>query len=104
MIIIENVLNTIFKGKMLWELVENVDIRINNVLNFMSDICPELKYDICKIADPFGPAIVDPTMDMIIVSEETIRGGEKINDSRYFYHVQLYIYIYKFSFHSKKRK
>lgn len=68
-------------GKVLWELIEDVDTRINNVRSFVMDICPEVSYNICKIADPFGPAIVDSTMDMIIVSEETVRGGEKINES-----------------------
>ncbi|XP_030751952.1 bifunctional coenzyme A synthase-like [Sitophilus oryzae] len=69
-------------GKLLWELIQNVNTRVNNVFNFVSDICPELHYDICKISDPFGPAIIDPTMDLIMVSEETIRGAEKINELR----------------------
>lgn len=72
-------------GKVLWELIEDVDTRINNVRSFVTDICPEVTYNLCKIADPFGPAIVDSTMDMIIVSEETIRGGEKINESMLFF-------------------
>lgn len=68
-------------GKTLWELIENLDVRIENVKHFLSDICTELVYHIVPISDPFGPSIHDPTMEMIVVSEETLRGGEKINES-----------------------
>jgi phosphopantetheine adenylyltransferase len=34
------------------------------------------------LEDPFGPPIIDPTFDCIIVSDETIKGGEKINQIR----------------------
>ncbi|KAL1494410.1 hypothetical protein ABEB36_010013 [Hypothenemus hampei] len=69
-------------SKLLWELIEDVDTRITKLENFVKDICPELTYNICKISDPYGPAIVDETMSMIVVSEETVRGGEKINEIR----------------------
>jgi len=48
----------------------------------MSDICPEVPCDIVPISDSFGPSIVDPTMDMLIVSRETLRGGQKVNEVR----------------------
>jgi phosphopantetheine adenylyltransferase/dephospho-CoA kinase len=69
-------------GKTLWELIENLDVRMENVKHFLSDICTELVYHIVPISDPFGPSIHDPTMEMIVVSEETLRGGEKINEIR----------------------
>lgn len=62
-------------------MIEDITVRLNNVKDFLTDICPELKYEIVPISDPFGPAIVDPTMQLIVVSEETISGGNKINDS-----------------------
>ncbi|KAH1016782.1 hypothetical protein HUJ04_007953 [Dendroctonus ponderosae] len=69
-------------SKLLWELIQDVDTRIANVEQFVMDVCPEISYNICKISDPFGPAVVDPTMDVIVVSVETVRGGEKINEIR----------------------
>ncbi|CAG9773804.1 unnamed protein product [Ceutorhynchus assimilis] len=69
-------------SKILWELIQDIDTRIEKVNDFVTDVCPELTYDIMKISDPFGPAIVDPTMGMIMVSEETVRGGELINEIR----------------------
>ncbi|KAJ8971839.1 hypothetical protein NQ317_001552 [Molorchus minor] len=74
----ENMLHS----KFLWELIEDMEVRVNNVFDFLKDICPELEYVITPISDPFGPAIVDPTMEVIIVSQETVRGGEKINEIR----------------------
>ncbi|KAJ8942036.1 hypothetical protein NQ318_002790 [Aromia moschata] len=62
---------TMLESKLLPELIEDMDVRINNV---------KLEYHFTPISDPFGPAIVDPTMELIVVSKETIRGGEKINE------------------------
>ncbi|CAH1178912.1 unnamed protein product [Phaedon cochleariae] len=70
------------QSKTLWELIEPIATRLLNVENFLKDICPELEYNIVPINDPFGPAITDPSMEMIVVSQETIRGGEKINAIR----------------------
>ncbi|KAL3273238.1 hypothetical protein HHI36_014692 [Cryptolaemus montrouzieri] len=70
------------QSKVLHELIQDLSTRIENVRNFISDICPDLQYDIVPISDPFGPSIVDPTMDMLIVSRETLRGGHKVNEVR----------------------
>ncbi|KAG5895424.1 hypothetical protein JTB14_037583 [Gonioctena quinquepunctata] len=74
----ENMLKT----KTLWELIEDISIRVEHVSDFMKDICPELDYNIVPISDPYGPAIRDDSMEMIVVSEETLKGGEKINSIR----------------------
>ncbi|XP_044253000.1 bifunctional coenzyme A synthase-like [Tribolium madens] len=73
---------SMFPGKILWELIENLNVRIQNVENFLTDICAELEYHVVPISDPFGPSITDPTMEMIVVSEETVKGGQKINEIR----------------------
>ncbi|XP_018576337.1 bifunctional coenzyme A synthase [Anoplophora glabripennis] len=70
------------QSKILWELIEDIEVRVKNVTDFLNDICPELEYSVVPISDPFGPAIVDPTMELIVVSKETVRGGEKINEIR----------------------
>lgn len=69
-----------FVAKMLWELIEPLDDRMNNVRDFLEDICPELDIKVVPIADPFGPTQHDPTMDLIVVSAETVRGGKKVNE------------------------
>lgn len=68
--------------KLLWELIEDIDVRIKNVSDFLKDICSEIQHNVVPISDIYGPTITDPTMEMIIVSDETIGGGEKINESK----------------------
>lgn len=69
-------------GKILWELVEPIEARVEGVRKFLTDVCSSLNYNIVPIQDPFGPTKSDPTMNMIVVSAETLRGGEKINELR----------------------
>ncbi|XP_055689567.1 bifunctional coenzyme A synthase [Lutzomyia longipalpis] len=70
------------KSKKLPELILPVDQRINDVTNFLKDIDHSLRYEVVPISDPFGPTATDPDMDLIVVSQETQRGGEKVNELR----------------------
>jgi len=69
-------------GKKLWELMEPVSVRIEKVRAFLEEVDPTLEYKIEEITDIYGPSIVDPDLSCVIVSAETIRGGEKINEER----------------------
>lgn len=69
-------------SKTLWELIEDTPVRMKKVSDFMSDICSEIHCNVVPIADSCGPSITDSTMEMIIVSDETVRGGLKINESK----------------------
>lgn len=69
-------------AKKLPELILPVDQRIEEVKNFLLDIDPSLIYEVVPISDPFGPTKSDPNLDMIVVSSETKRGGEKVNELR----------------------
>lgn len=72
--------------KTLAELIRPTQVRIDDVKNYLGNICKEqgkkLTLNIVPISDPFGPAIVDETINAIVVSEETIPGGKKINEIR----------------------
>ncbi|XP_046623301.1 bifunctional coenzyme A synthase [Neodiprion virginianus] len=69
-------------SKILWELIEPTEKRIERVKEFLEDIDPSLAYDIVSINDMYGPTKDDPSFEMIVVSEETVRGGDKINEVR----------------------
>ncbi|XP_050438514.1 bifunctional coenzyme A synthase-like [Adelges cooleyi] len=73
---------SMLKSKKLWELIEPCEIRIKNVKGFLKDIDPTLEYDVLPIYDIYGPTIHDSTFQMIVVSEETTKGGEMINENR----------------------
>ncbi|XP_014600315.1 PREDICTED: bifunctional coenzyme A synthase isoform X1 [Polistes canadensis] len=69
-------------GKLLWELIEPCSKRISKVKEFLEDVDPLVSYDIVPINDMYGPTKEDPTMEMLVVSEETKRGGDKVNSLR----------------------
>ena len=73
---------SMIKNKKLWELIQPLDVRIKELTKFVEDVDPFIDYKIVPISDPFGPAIVDQSLESIVVSHETLRGGEKINEIR----------------------
>lgn len=72
----------IFSGKILWELIQPCTQRIKEVKEFLNDVDPSITYNVVPINDMYGPTKEDPTLEMIVVSEETKRGGDKVNELR----------------------
>ncbi|CAH1638304.1 unnamed protein product [Spodoptera littoralis] len=64
------------------ELIQPVDIRIKEVRDFLMDINPDLEYNLFPLKDLYGPTKDDPKFQLIVVSEETVRGANKINEKR----------------------
>ncbi|XP_015364450.1 PREDICTED: bifunctional coenzyme A synthase-like [Diuraphis noxia] len=73
---------SMLNSKKLKELIEPCKTRISNVECFLKDIDPTLEYEVLPIYDIYGPTIHDPSFQMIILSEETVKGGELINEKR----------------------
>jgi phosphopantetheine adenylyltransferase/dephospho-CoA kinase len=69
-------------GKLLFELIEPCETRLERVRKFLMDVGPHLKHRIVQIDDPFGPTVTDKEIGLIVVSAETIKGAEKINEIR----------------------
>ncbi|OXB71287.1 UNVERIFIED_CONTAM: hypothetical protein H355_005758 [Colinus virginianus] len=57
-------------------------MRAAKLREFLADVKPSVLYDIVPLGDPYGPAITDPELRCIVVSEETRRGGEAVNKKR----------------------
>lgn len=68
--------------KSLCELMQPIQTRLDSVVDFLSDTRPGKEYKVVPITDPFGPSIVDARLQSIIVSEETVRGGDAVNSKR----------------------
>nr|XP_006818858.1 PREDICTED: bifunctional coenzyme A synthase-like [Saccoglossus kowalevskii] len=70
--------------KTVCELICPIEERISDVVGFIRDIKPSVLRDqsVVPIIDPFGPSIVDPDMQCIVVSEETKKGGNMVNQKR----------------------
>ncbi|CAG0914400.1 unnamed protein product [Notodromas monacha] len=72
----------LIRSKKLKELIEPCLDRMQHVRDFLEDIDPSLTYSVVPIVDPMGPTKTDTTMNAIVVSEETLKGGELINEYR----------------------
>ena len=62
--------------------IMNYNDRKLSVENFLMFIKPKMHLDIAKLLDPFGPTIIDESIEAIVVSSETIGGALKINSIR----------------------
>ena len=57
------------RKKTLSELIEPTDFRIQAVKDFLLEIKPSVDAIVVPIQDPFGPSIVDPRLQAIVVSQ-----------------------------------
>lgn len=69
--------------------------RIINVQRFIESIKPSLQHKVVPIQDPFGPSTVDERLQAIVVSQETQRGGQMVNDER----AKKVVIVYNFNFY-----
>ena len=57
-------------------------MRTTIVEDYLSSVKPSLRYDLPPINDPYGPSVVDPNLQAIIVSEEPVSGGDACSEKR----------------------
>ncbi|XP_019522629.1 PREDICTED: bifunctional coenzyme A synthase isoform X1 [Hipposideros armiger] len=72
----------LLKSKLLPELLQPYAERVKHLSEFLVDIKPSLTFDIIPLLDPYGPAGSDPSLEFLVVSEETCRGGMAVNRFR----------------------
>lgn len=63
-------------------VLESLDVRTSRIRAFLTRFKSSLEYDIVPITDVYGPTAWDPNIQAIIVSKETIAGGDAINKLR----------------------
>ncbi|XP_069763334.1 bifunctional coenzyme A synthase isoform X2 [Narcine bancroftii] len=72
----------LLNNKVLKELIEPYQDRVEKVRNFLLDVNPTIQYELVSLSEPYGPAITDPKLECIVVSDETQKGGEAVNQKR----------------------
>lgn len=69
-------------SKTLPEFILPCQKRIVLLREFLIDCDANLEYNIVPISDPFGPSIVEEDLTLIVGSQETERGCQKVNEVR----------------------
>ena len=64
------------------ELIASTQDRIENVKEFLHTVRRGLEYIVVPITDPYGPTITEPSVQALVVSKETEKGGDACNTER----------------------
>jgi cytidyltransferase-like protein len=74
---------TMLKNKVLFELIEPIEIRINNVKKYLEELnVHQVKITIIIIYNKYSISVTDETLDAIVLTDETLNTGLDINSIR----------------------
>ncbi|KAI7860479.1 hypothetical protein BDC45DRAFT_530074 [Circinella umbellata] len=74
--------DVMLKSKKHRELIASTQDRIENVKEFLHVVRRGLEYIVVPITDPYGPTITEPSVQALVVSKETEKGGDACNVER----------------------
>ena len=57
-------------------VLESLEVRTSRIRAFLTRFKSSLEYDIVPITDVYGPTAWDPNIQALVVSKETISGGD----------------------------
>jgi pantetheine-phosphate adenylyltransferase len=73
---------SLLKSKSNAPLLQSLDERIQSTKEFLSRQGTNVELDVVEIHDPFGPTAWDGDIQALVVSKETVSGGEAVNKKR----------------------
>eukprot|EP00897_Mesotaenium_endlicherianum_P000930 jgi/Mesen1/10838/ME000093S10350 len=68
--------------KELADMIEPLELRRKAVEDYVKSLKPQLAVHTEPLYDAYGPSIVDPALEAIVVSKETEAGGAAVNRKR----------------------
>ncbi len=82
----ENVIIGLTSDSFLQKIGKNVyndyEKRYKNLSNIINEKFPNCRFEIAKLDDQFGPAVIEGNVDALVVSDETSEKGPLLNDLR----------------------
>lgn len=72
----------LLKNKKFKDVLQDFDTRYENVVSFLNTFKPTLKIEIVPLKDVCGPTGTVPEIECLVVSRETVKGGEQVNQTR----------------------
>ena len=72
-------------------VLESLDVRIEHVRRFLEFFKPGLVYDAVPIDDVYGPTAVDPNIQALVVSKETLGGASASKSSLALFTIHVYL-------------
>ncbi|KAG0175487.1 hypothetical protein DFQ28_000091 [Apophysomyces sp. BC1034] len=70
------------KNKKYREYIASLDDRIKNVQQYLHTIRRGIIHEVVPMSDAFGPTITDPSIEALVCSHETLKGGDAVNRER----------------------
>ena len=64
------------------KIINNFEQRSENLEKIIHEKFPDCSFEIAKLDDDFGPAVIEGGVDALVVSEETSKKGDILNASR----------------------
>ena len=74
--------DALLKKKKFNQVLEPISKRIDKCAEFLKTVQAGRQYDVVAISDVFGPTAHDPNVQALVVSQETDKGGEAVNEER----------------------
>ena len=63
-------------------ITNNFKQRFKNLEKTLNEKFPDSLFEIAELNDDFGPAVIEGDVDALVVSEETSKKGDTLNDMR----------------------
>ncbi|KAF9349141.1 hypothetical protein BGX26_012525 [Mortierella sp. AD094] len=74
--------DSMLKTKKFKEYMEPLHKRVEDVEKFLRTFKRDLIYEVVPIHDIYGPTITDDKLQALMVSKETLKGGDAVNEER----------------------
>jgi pantetheine-phosphate adenylyltransferase len=70
------------RDKIFFDKIQSYEERRRNLISYIKTINQNINFEIIRLQDKYGPSIINPEIDAIVVSDETLLTAKEINKIR----------------------